>query len=118
MLEEGAERFIFFHRARELGEVFEASGAFGRAVGLEHRRVAGLSSSMMRASSGWGRVLAISPPACEIGDEIAERAARLRSQLVAVEQVRCGNQQRLLALARAAGGSSRPPCRRGRAWAC
>ena len=40
MLEEGAERFIFFHRARELGEVFEAAGAFGRAVGLEHRRIA------------------------------------------------------------------------------
>ena len=42
MLEEGAERFIFFHRARELGEVFETAGAFGRAVGLEHRGVAAL----------------------------------------------------------------------------
>ena len=29
MLEEGAERFIFLHRAGELGEVFEAAGAFG-----------------------------------------------------------------------------------------
>ena len=42
MLEEGAERLVFLHRAGELGEVFEAAGAFGRAIGLEHRGVAAL----------------------------------------------------------------------------
>ena len=41
MLEEGAERLVFLHRAGQLGEVLEAAGAFGRAVGLEHRGVAG-----------------------------------------------------------------------------
>ena len=40
VLEEGGEAFIFLHRAGELGEVFEAAGAFRAAVGLEHGGVA------------------------------------------------------------------------------
>src|SRR4051812_27557844 len=35
-------------------------------------------------------------PAGDVGDKIAEAAAGLRRQLVAVEQGRCGEQQRLL----------------------
>ena len=42
VLQECLQRFIFLHRARELGEIFEPAGAFGRAVRLEHRGVAAL----------------------------------------------------------------------------
>ena len=59
MLEEGAEGFIFLHRAGELGEVFEAAGGFGAALGLEHRRCSRFRRAAMRASSGWGSSLAI-----------------------------------------------------------
>ena len=95
MLEEGAERFIFLHRAGELGEVFEAAGAFGRAVGLEHRGVAALVEHDA-GELGMGQLARHLPPAGDVGDEIAEAAARLRGQLVAVEQGRGGEQQRLL----------------------
>jgi hypothetical protein len=37
MLEEIAERLVFLHRAGEFGQVFEPAGAFGAALGLEHR---------------------------------------------------------------------------------
>ena len=54
----------------------------------------------MRASSGCGKLARHLPPAGDVGDEIAEAAARLRSELVAVEQSRGGEQQRLLGGAR------------------
>ena len=117
MLEEGAEGFIFLHRARELGEVFEAAGGFGAALGLEHRRCSRFRRAGCRASSGWGSSLAIVPPAGDVGDEAAEAAARLRGQFVAVEHLRGGEQQRLLGGAGEGVDVARPPCRRGRAWA-
>ncbi len=40
MFEEFLERFIFLHRADELGEVFLPSRGFDAAVGLEHRGIA------------------------------------------------------------------------------
>ena len=40
MLEEGAERLIFLHRAGQFGEVFEPARGFGAALGLEHGGVA------------------------------------------------------------------------------
>ena len=116
MLEEGAERFIFFHRARELGEVFEAAGAFGRAVGLEHRGVAALVEHDP-GELGMRKLARHLPPAGDVGDEIAEAAARLRRQLVAVEQASRRRAAAVAASRGRGGGSSRPPCRRGRAWA-
>ena len=95
MFEEGAEGLIFLHRARELGEVFEAAGAFGRAVGLEHGGVAALVEQDAR-ELGMGKVVGHLSPAGDVGDETAEAAARLRGQFVAVEHLRGGEQQRLL----------------------
>ena len=112
MFEERLERFIFLHRAGQLGEVFEAAGGLGRAVGLEHRGVAEFFEDDAR-ELGVGRnppprlwrTVPLptvrgreepSPPAGDIGDEIAEAAAGLRGQFVAVEQGRGGHQQRLL----------------------
>jgi hypothetical protein len=40
MFEEGAERLIFLHGARQLAEVLQTAGGFGRALVLEHRGVA------------------------------------------------------------------------------
>ena len=54
----------------------------------------------MRASSGCGKLARHLAPAGDVGDEIAEAAAGLRCELVAVEQVRRGEQQRLLRGAR------------------
>jgi len=48
MLEEGAERLIFLHGADKLGEVLESSGALGRTIGLQHRRVAGFVEDQPR----------------------------------------------------------------------
>ena len=49
----------------------------------------------MRASSGWGGSRPAAP-AGDVGDEVAEAAARLGGQFVAVEQCRGGHQQRQL----------------------
>ena len=95
VFEERAEDFIFFHRARQLGEVFEPAGAFGRAVGLEHRGVAALVEHDA-GQLGMRQFARHLPPAGDVGDEIAEAAAGLRRQLVAVEQGGGGEQQRLL----------------------
>ena len=94
VLEEGAERLVILHRAGELGEVFEAAGAFGRAVGLEHRGVAGFVEDQagelgvgklveLRRASGRNR-----RPGC--------RALRRAGagQLVRVEDARGGDGER------------------------
>ena len=100
MLEEAGEVLIFLHRPGELGEVFEAAGGFGAALGLEHRGVAALVEHDPR-ELGVGKLGRHLPPAGDVADEAAERAAGLRGQLVAVEHLRGGEQQRLL---RGAGG--------------
>ena len=53
MLEEGGEGLVFLHGARELGEVFEAAGAFRAAVRLEHRGVAAFVEHDA-GELGWG----------------------------------------------------------------
>src|SRR3546814_6797590 len=93
MLQEGAERFIFLHGAGELGQVFEAAGAFGGAIGLEHRGVA----RFVEDEAGelrMGQLVESGAPTGEVGDEVAERAAGLASQLVGVEHLGGGGNQR------------------------
>ena len=97
MLEEGSERFIFFHRSSELGEVFKAAGRFRGAVGLEHCRIACFLEHDP-GELGMGQRVRHLAPAAKVGDEIAERAPRLRGQFVAVEKMGGRDQQRLLAL--------------------
>ena len=96
MLEERLERFIFLHRARELGEVLEAAGAFGGAVGLKHRGVAAFVEEDAAQARDGGGSLAISRQRAMSATKLAEAAAGLGRELVAVEQVRGGEQQRLL----------------------
>ena len=93
MLEERAERLIFLHRPRQLGEVFEPAGALGRAVGLEHRGIAGFVEDQA-GELGVRQLVELRPPAREIADQIAERAARRAGQLVAVEDAGGGEGQR------------------------
>ena len=94
MLEEGAERLVFLHRAGELGEVLEPAGALGRAVGLEHRGVA----AIRRASAGPARDGAARRAAprqrAKSPTRLPSERARLPGQLVAVEDLRrrrCGS---------------------------
>src|SRR3546814_14461578 len=90
MLQEGAERFIFLHGAGELGQVFEAAGAFGGAIGLEHRGVA----RFVEDEAGelrMGQLVESGAPTGAVGAEVAERAAGLASHASSGER-RGGNE--------------------------
>ena len=133
MLEEGAERLIFLHRAGQLGEVFEPARGLGAFVGLERGGVAGFVEDdsrelgvgddalplrrLRRHLPRWGRE-AFGAAAGDVADEIGEGAARLGGQFVAVEQLGGGHEQAGCRWRATCGGWSRRPCRRGRAWAC
>src|SRR3546814_667112 len=87
------EDFIFLHGAGERVQVVEASGAFGGAIGLEHRGVA----RFVEDEAGelrMGQLVESGAPTGEVGDEVAERAAGLASQLVGVEHLGGGGNQR------------------------
>ena len=94
MLEEGAERLIFLHRAGQLGQILQPPRGFGRSLGLERGGVAAFVEHQPR-KLGVGQCPGHRPPARDIGDEAAERLARLRGHLVAVEHLRGGEQERL-----------------------
>ena len=119
MLEEGAERFIFLHRAGRARRGFRAGRRLSAdAVGLEHRGVAALVEHDA-GELGMGQLGRHLPPAGDVGDETAEAAARLRACSSSLSsRLRGGEQQRLLRRRGRGGGWWRPPCRRGRAWAC
>jgi hypothetical protein len=93
MLEERGEALIFLHRADELVEVLEAAGGFGGAIGLPHRGVAALVEDDA-GELGMGEGVAHAPPAGDVADEIAERAAGLGGELVGVEDARAGGGER------------------------
>ena len=116
VLEEGAERFIFFHRARELGEVFETAGALRRAVGLEHRRVAAL----VEQDAGKLGVGQRSPTSAASGRCRRRNCRGCGAPAASARRCRAAWPRRGAAVAAwrgRGGGWSRPPCRRGRAWA-
>src|SRR5438270_9673610 len=95
MFEKGAERLIFLPRSRKLGQVLESTRTFGRAVCLEHGGVA----AFVEQDAGELRVRQLTghlSPAGKISHEIAEAPARLRRELVAVEEPSRSQQQRLL----------------------
>ncbi len=119
MLEEAGEVVIFLHRAGELGEVFEAAGGFGGAVGLEHGRVAGFfedDSGKVGVGDGPSTIPVFAgtvplptsfagreertgshaPPSSDVGDETGERVAGAGLELVRIQEAGGGDEQRLL----------------------
>ena len=95
MLEEGAERLIFLHRAGQFGEVLEAAGGFGAALGLEHGGVAAFVEHQA-GELGVGQLVGHRPPAARCRRRSGRAtAARLRGQFVAVEHLRGGEEERL-----------------------
>ena len=72
------EGLIFLHRPGQLGEVFEAAGGFGAALGLEHGGVAALIEHDP-GELGMRQLARHLTPAGEVGDETAEAAPRLRA---------------------------------------
>ena len=86
MLEEGAQRLVFLHRADQLLQVFEPAGRFGRAVVLPHLGVAALLQDDL-GELGVRLGLEQALPAREIGGDLAQRRARLRLQLVALGEL-------------------------------
>ena len=116
MFEEGAEGFIFFHRARKLGEVFETAGAFRRSVGLEHRRVA----DSRRAGCGPVRDAAVPSTSAASGRCRRRNCRGFGEPVTSAHRCRAGWRRRgaaVVAWTARDDGWSRPPCRRGRAWA-
>ena len=77
MLEEGAEAFIFLHRAGELGEVLEPAGGLGAALGLEHGGVAAFVEQDA-GELGVRQLARHLPPAGDVGDETRPRLLRAR----------------------------------------
>jgi hypothetical protein len=81
VLEETLQVLELFHGAYQLLEVFEPAGRVGGMFLLPHLGVAGLIEHDLGKLVVWGD-LALSPPAVERGDEVAQRRARLGLELL------------------------------------
>ena len=93
VFEEAGEVLELLHRADELFQVFEPAGGVGRAVLLPHLGVAGLVEDDLGELGVRQRVL-LRAPAVERRDQVAQRAARLRLQLLGLGQQARRLQQR------------------------
>ena len=99
VFEEALQVLELLHRAHELLEVFEAAGGVGGAVLLPHLGVAGLVEHDL-GQLGVRQRIALLAPAVERVEHVAQRAARLRLQLVGLDDGARGFDQRHAALAR------------------
>ena len=84
VLEEALQVLELLHGADQLLEVLEPAGSVGGAVLLPHLGVAGLVEHDL-GELGVGERVALRPPAFERGEEVAQRLARLRLQLVGLD---------------------------------
>ena len=96
VLEEAAHRLEAFHRADEFLEVFEAAGRFGALVVLPHVRIAGLFEDLL-GKLGMRCVFKQFLPSAERLNHVEERLARLRLQLVGLDDVGCCGKHRNVA---------------------
>ena len=98
MLEEALQVLELLHRTHQLLEVIEPAGGVGGAVLLPHLGIAALVEHDFGQFSMRGD-LALGAPAVEMQDQIAQRAARLRLQLVGLDHGAGGLEQGNAALA-------------------
>ena len=87
VLEEALQVLELLHRADELLQVFQPAGGVGAAVLLPHLGVAELVEHDLGQLGVRQRIL-LRAPAVEGGDEIAQRLARLRLELVGLDHAR------------------------------
>ena len=87
VLEEARQVLELLHRADELLQVLQPSGGVGRAVLLPHLGVAGFVEHDLGELGVRQRVL-LRAPAVERRDQVAQRAARLRLQLLGLGEQR------------------------------
>ena len=98
MFEEPLQVLELLHRAHQFFQVIQPARGVGRAVLLPHLGIAALVEHDF-GQLRMRRHLALGAPAVEMQDEIAQRPARLRLQLVGLDHGARGLEQRNAALA-------------------
>ncbi len=117
VFEEAGHGVELLHGAHQLLQILQPPRRVGRAVGLPHLGVARLLQNDFR-QLGVREMVELRPPAVEGGQQVAQRGARARRDLVGLDDLGGRGGQGNAARAGAGRGAASPSSRRCRGAAC